>query len=83
MNQGKANSLNSKQVGLLNVDGYYDGLLSLFDKGVAEGFIKPTARNIALSAKTAPELISRMEVILHIYISNYDGIEKLNRKSED
>lgn len=55
--------IHDKPVGLLNVDGYYDGLLSLFDKGVAEGFIKPTARNIVLSAKTAPELIQRMEVI--------------------
>lgn len=55
-----------KQVGLLNIDGYYDCLLGLFDKGVEEGFIKPSARNIIISAKTARELIQRMEV--HIYI---------------
>lgn len=52
-----------KQVGLLNVDGYYDCLLGLFDKGVEEGFIKPSARNIIISAKTARELILRMEVL--------------------
>jgi predicted Rossmann-fold nucleotide-binding protein len=50
-------------VGLLNVDGYYDCLLRLFDKGVEEGFIKPSARNIVISAKTARELIQRMEVL--------------------
>lgn len=53
-----------KQVGLLNVDGYYDCLLGLFDKGVEEGFIKPSARSIVVSAKTARELIQKMEVSL-------------------
>ncbi|KAJ9697723.1 hypothetical protein PVL29_007038 [Vitis rotundifolia] len=53
--------IHDKPVGLLNVDGYYDCLLGLFDKGVEEGFIKPSARNIVLSAKTARELIQKME----------------------
>ncbi|KAE8036941.1 hypothetical protein FH972_009572 [Carpinus fangiana] len=53
--------IHDKPVGLLNVDGYYDCLLGLFDKGVEEGFIKPSARNIIISAKTARELIQRME----------------------
>lgn len=30
-----------EQVGLLNVDGYYNSLLSFIDKAVDEGFIKP------------------------------------------
>lgn len=29
-------------MGLLNVDGCYNSLLALFDKGVEEGFIKPS-----------------------------------------
>jgi len=48
-------------VGLLNVDGYYNCLLALFDKGVEEGFIKPAARHIVVSATTVKELIERME----------------------
>lgn len=52
-----------KQVGLLNIDGYYDCLLGLFDKGVEEGFIKPSARNIVISATTAKELLEKMEVL--------------------
>ncbi|KAH8522997.1 hypothetical protein H0E87_003600, partial [Populus deltoides] len=48
-------------VGLLNVDGYYDSLLGLFDKSVEEGFVNPSARNIVVSARTARELIQRME----------------------
>lgn len=50
------------QVGLLNVDGYYDGLLALFDKGVEEGFIDNSARKIVVIANMADELIKRMEV---------------------
>lgn len=50
------------QVGLLNVDGYYNNLLALFDNGVEEGFIKPGARHIVISAPTAEELVTKMEV---------------------
>ncbi|KAL0311861.1 UNVERIFIED_CONTAM: Cytokinin riboside 5'-monophosphate phosphoribohydrolase LOG8 [Sesamum radiatum] len=53
--------IHKKPVGLLNIDGYYDSLLTLFDKGVEEGFIKPAARHIVLSAPTARELLSNME----------------------
>lgn len=52
----------SIQVGLLNVDGYYNSLLALFDNGVEEGFIKPCARQIVVSAPTAKELVVKMEV---------------------
>jgi cytokinin riboside 5'-monophosphate phosphoribohydrolase len=48
------------QVGLLNVDGYYNSLLSLFDKGVEEGFIDAKARNIFVLADTASELLTRL-----------------------
>ena len=48
------------QVGLLNVDGYYNSLLSLFDKGVEEGFIDPKARNIFVLADTAAELLDKL-----------------------
>nr|GMD70906.1 cytokinin riboside 5'-monophosphate phosphoribohydrolase LOG8-like [Ipomoea batatas] len=55
--------IHDKPVGLLNIDGYYDCLLGLFDKGVEEGFIKPSARNIVISATNAGELLHKMEVI--------------------
>ena len=47
---------------MLNVDGYYNSLLALFDKGVDEGFIEESARNIVVSAESAEELIRKMEV---------------------
>lgn len=53
--------IHKKPVGLLNVDGYYNSLLALFDNGVEEGFIKPGARHIIISAPTAKELLIKME----------------------
>ncbi|OAY54121.1 cytokinin riboside 5'-monophosphate phosphoribohydrolase LOG8 [Manihot esculenta] len=53
--------IHKKPVGLLNIDGYYNCLLALFDNGVEEGFIKPGARNIFVSAPTAKELLELME----------------------
>ncbi|XP_030448611.1 cytokinin riboside 5'-monophosphate phosphoribohydrolase LOG8 [Syzygium oleosum] len=53
--------IHKKPVGLLNVEGYYNSLLALFDNGVKEGFIKPSARDIVLSAPTAKELMIKME----------------------
>jgi hypothetical protein len=37
-------------------------LLALFDNGVEEGFIKPSARSIVVSASSAKELMMEMEV---------------------
>ncbi|CAL9049052.1 cytokinin riboside 5'-monophosphate phosphoribohydrolase LOG8-like isoform X2 [Musa acuminata AAA Group] len=54
--------IHDKPVGLLNVDGYYNSLLELFDNGVQEGFIKPACRHIVLSASTADELLTKMEL---------------------
>lgn len=50
------------QVGLLNVDGYYNSLLSFIDKAVEEGFISPSARQIIVSAPTVKELVKNLEV---------------------
>lgn len=47
---------------MLNVDGYYDPLLALFEKGAAEGFISTDCSQIFVSAPTASELLTKMEV---------------------
>ncbi|KDO84819.1 hypothetical protein CISIN_1g0273231mg, partial [Citrus sinensis] len=54
-------------VGLLNVDGYYNSLLSFIDKAVDEGFIAPAARYIIVSAQTAHELICKLEVFFFFF----------------
>lgn len=55
------------QVGLLNVDGYYNSLLAFMDKAVDEGFVTPAARHIIVSAHTAQDLMCKLEVH-HTYI---------------
>ncbi|KDP36133.1 hypothetical protein JCGZ_08777 [Jatropha curcas] len=53
--------IHRKPVGLLNVDGFYNSLLSFIDKAVDEGFISPTARRIIVSAPTAKQLVRQLE----------------------
>ncbi|XP_031128173.1 cytokinin riboside 5'-monophosphate phosphoribohydrolase LOG7-like [Ipomoea triloba] len=62
--------IHQKPVGLLNVDGYYNSLLSFIDKAVDEGFISPTARGIIVSAPTAKQLVTQLEE----YVPQYDEI---------
>ncbi|RRT67937.1 hypothetical protein B296_00023515, partial [Ensete ventricosum] len=54
--------IHDKPVGVLNVEGYYNTLLSFIDKAVDEGFISPDARHIIISAQTPHELLSKLEV---------------------
>lgn len=58
-----------KQVGLLNVDGFYDSLLSFIDLAVNEGFISEEARRIIISASSAKELVRKLEVLIYSYIN--------------
>ncbi|KAL6011880.1 Cytokinin riboside 5'-monophosphate phosphoribohydrolase log3 [Asimina triloba] len=53
--------IHDKPVGLLNVDGYYDSLLTFIDKAVDDGFITPAQRNIIVSAPNAKELVQKLE----------------------
>ncbi|MED6137676.1 Cytokinin riboside 5'-monophosphate phosphoribohydrolase log7, variant 3 [Stylosanthes scabra] len=53
--------IHTKPVGLLNVDGFYNSLLSFIDKAVDEGFISPTSRRIIVSAPTPKQLIINLE----------------------
>src|SRR5262245_57558770 len=48
--------LHQKPCGLLNVEGYYDSLLNLFNRGVDDGFIHPTTRELVVEA-TDPDIL--------------------------
>ncbi|KAL3820176.1 hypothetical protein ACJIZ3_010715 [Penstemon smallii] len=58
--------------GLLNVDGYYNSLLSFIDKAVEERFISPSERHIIVSAPSAKELVNKLEeyVPRHIRVAS-------------
>ncbi len=52
--------LHRKNCGLLNINGYYDGLLSLFDHAVAEGFLKSSNRKLVQSDSEPDRLIDAL-----------------------
>jgi uncharacterized protein (TIGR00730 family) len=52
--------LHRKPCGLLNVAGYYDPLVTLFDRAVADGFVRPENRGIVVSEADPGTLILRL-----------------------
>ena len=52
--------IHAKPVGVLNIDGYYDQLLALFDKMVAEGFVTKTNRALVRAAGTIEDLLGAL-----------------------
>ena len=51
----------TKPVGLLNISGFYDPLLALFDRAVADGFLRTQNRAMALVENDIEHLLERME----------------------
>ena len=49
-----------KPMGLLNVNGFYDPLLAMFDRAVAEGFLRPQNRAMALADTEIASLLRQM-----------------------
>ncbi|KAL9395186.1 hypothetical protein Peur_014471 [Populus x canadensis] len=62
--------IHDKPVGLLNVDGYYNYLLTFIDKAVDDGFIMPSQRSIIVSAPSPKELVQKLEE----YVPVHDGV---------
>ncbi len=54
-------SLHEKPCGLLNVEGFYEALLSLFDHAFEEGFVRGDHRALALTAEDPERLLDLMQ----------------------
>lgn len=52
--------LHSKPCGLINVDGYFDHLLSFLDNAVSNGFMKQEHRKMLLVSETPEDLLDQM-----------------------
>lgn len=52
--------IHNKGICVLNVNGYYDGLLDWIRKSAAEGFIKGTNANIIVEAKTPEDALAAL-----------------------
>ena len=50
-----------KPCAVLNVEGYYDGLLALCDNAVTEGFVHPQHRQLILEDSDPASLLEKME----------------------
>jgi len=53
--------IHHKPIGLLNVNGFYDNLLSFLDQVVEQEFLTSSARQIIISAATAEQLIDQLQ----------------------
>lgn len=69
--------LHDKPIALLNVGGYFDGLLGCIDFAVAEGFIQPAHRRLIMSGSEPDALLDALE--------RFEPVEqeKWIRKSEE
>ncbi len=50
----------AKPMGLLNVNGFYDPLLAMFERAVQDGFLREQNRAMALHADDIEDLLARM-----------------------
>ena len=53
--------LQRKPCAVLNVEGYYDRLLSLFDYAVSEGFVRPVHRTLVIEETDPRRLLDLLE----------------------
>lgn len=56
--------IHPKPCGLLNVAGYYDPLLAMFDHAVAEAFVRPQHRALVLEAPEPARLLERLDAFV-------------------
>jgi uncharacterized protein (TIGR00730 family) len=52
--------IQNKVCGLLNVNGYYDSMIAMVDRGVAEGFIRGPHRELLLADTDVARLVDRL-----------------------
>ncbi|XVF18372.1 hypothetical protein REPUB_Repub11eG0015900 [Reevesia pubescens] len=57
-------NIHQKPIGMLNVNGFYDSLFSLFDHVVEQRFISQAIRQILVSATTPEQLLDQLQVFV-------------------
>ena len=58
--------IHHKLIGLLNVNGFYDNLLSFLDQAVEQEFLTSSARQIIISIATAEQLIDQLQSFINV-----------------
>jgi len=67
--------LHSKPCGLINVNGYFDYLLSFLDNAVSNGFMKREHREMLLVSGEPENLLSQMETYRAPNVDKWVGVE--------
>ena len=76
-------NIHNKPIGLLNVNNFFDGLLSFLDHAVEQKFIPPSARGILISSSTVDDLINKLQTSFHEpdpEMAQLDWSEQSNKK---
>ena len=63
--------IHRKPCGLLNVAGYYDSLLKMFDHAVAEGFLKRENRELVLASPDCRQLLETMRAFEPVVVRKW------------
>ena len=66
--------INKKPCGIINVDGYFDKLLTFFDRGVTDGFIKIEHREMLIVEDSPRTLLDRFEEYNAPYVEKWINI---------
>jgi len=75
--------IHHKPIGLLNVNGFYDNLLSFLDQAVEHEFLTSSARQIIISATTAEQSIDQQQSftpVIDPFMSRINWSTKESRK---
>lgn len=67
--------LSKKPCGIINVNGYFDKLLSFFDGAVAEGFMKQEHRNMLFAEKSPEMLLKKFHTYKAPSVEKWVGVK--------
>ena len=70
--------ISDKPVGALNINGYFDPLISLIEKGISEGFIREEHRDCLIVETEGEKLLERMAAFQPIHVEKW--IDRLKEK---
>ena len=73
-------NFHQKPLGLLNVNGFYDGLLSFLDHAVEKGFLPQATRRTIISASTVDRLIDQLQTYT---TEPYPLVKQINERSSE
>jgi hypothetical protein len=73
--------IHHKPIGLLNVNGFYDNLLSFLDQAVEQKFLTFSTRQIIISAATAEQLLDQLQSFIPVIDPSMSRINWSTMKS--